>query len=243
MGVTTPPEEEPDTPEAAFEMWKIDPTPERLNKVVKKLEPAINYKLSSIGASGDPRMKHQARIFAASAIPKYDPMSGNKLSSFVQSHLQSMNRYRRENSGPVKVPERAQMDAWHLEKVRRNWIDEHGQEPDMTQLSDSSYLSKNRIRDVFKTTRPVVSEDQMAGQDNFSASDFSEEALEYTHMESDHIDRRIIELTTGFNGGLPINKSVAALKLGISPSQVTRRSEKIAKRLLEMEQNLKEVNT
>jgi DNA-binding Lrp family transcriptional regulator len=64
------------------------------------------------------------------------------------------------------------------------------------------------------------------------------EALEYVYDESDQLDRKIIEMTTGYGGVTMLQKNQIAIKLGISPSQVTRRSERIGVKLQEMDQDI-----
>lgn len=221
------------TPEIAFGEWQANQTPHNLQRVVRSLDSVIKYKAGS-GTDANPQMLHQGRLFAAQAIPKYDPSSGVKLSTFVQGHLKSLNRYRRETGGPVKVPERAQLDAWHLEKSRRDFMDRTGQEPDLDELADLSHISKKRIVEVNRITRPVASESQMVGGTSTSMSDHQDEALDYVYGDSDRVDRRIIELITGYGGHPPVSKKDAARILKVSPAQVTRRSERIGRKIQEI---------
>ncbi len=72
-------------------------------------------------------------------------------------------------------------------------------------------------------------------------ADYLGEALEYLYDDSDATDRAIIEHTTGYGGQQMMQKNEVAAKLGISPSQVTRRSERIGQRLLELEKDLNTV--
>lgn len=227
-------------PDEAYNLWKSDPTPQNLHATVRALDGTINYALYATGDTENPQLRHQARLFAADAVRTYDPTKGTQLPSWVAGQLQSLKRFKRENSGPVKVPERAQMDAWHLEQVRRDYLDKHGVDPDVKQLADASNLSVKRIADVRRTTRPVVASEAI-GDVEQSAVDYTDEALEYVYDGSDATDRKIIEMLTGYGGTEMLPKHVIAAKLGVSPSQITRRSERIALKLQEMEQDLKEV--
>ncbi len=227
-------------PDEAYTAWKADPTPDNLNNVVRTLDGPVNYALYSVGDTTNPQLKHQARLFTADAIKTWDPTKGTQLSSWVGSQLQSLRRFKRENTGPVKVPERAQLDAWHLEKTRRTYLDENGQEPDVKQLADASKLSVKRITDVRRSTRPIVAQDAIQDVEQ-SLPDYMDEALEYVYDESDATDRQIIEHLTGYGGTQQLPKHLVAARLGVSPSQITRRSERIAQKLQAMEQDLKEV--
>jgi hypothetical protein len=64
--------------------------------------------------------------------------------------------------------------------------------------------------------------------------------MSYVYDDSDANDRKIIELTTGYGGNQPLPKNQVATRLGISPAQVTRRTERIAQKLQMLEEDLKE---
>lgn len=229
-------------PEDAYSAWKADPSPNNLNAAVKALDGTINYALYSVGDTDNPQLKHQAKLFAADAVKTYDPSKGAALPSWVAGQLQSLRRFKRENTGPVKVPERAQLDAWHLEKTRRDYLDQHGVDPDVKQLADASKMSVKRITDVRRSTRPVVAQEAI-GDIEQSMVDYTDEALEYVFDESDATDRQIIQMLTGYGGTDMLPKHLVAQKLGVSPSQITRRSDRIAQKLQQMEADLKEVTS
>ena len=228
-----------DTPESLYAGWQAEPTPDNLSRVVRSLDDTIGYKLSSMGVGNNPQMKHQARLFAADAVKKFDPASGASLRTWTQSQLQSMQRFKRENQGPVKVPDRAAIDAWSIERAQRELEDENGYEPDVKELADRSGLSVKRIAAVRKITRPVAASAQMF-EDGHELPDYLGEALEYVYDGSERLDRRIIEMTTGFGGTPILNKKQIAEKLGISASQVTRRSDRIGLKIQEMDQKMEE---
>ena len=232
-----PPLAKANSTEALYDMWRLDPTPSNLGRVVKSMDDTIGYKLSSMGVANNPQMKHQARLYAADAVHKFDPSSGANLKTWTQNQLQSLQRFKRENQGPVKIPDRAAIDAWSIEKTRRELEDELGLDPDVKQIADRSGLSVKRIAAVHKITRPIASTEQMY-EDGGSLPDYLGEALEYVYDGSDKIDRKIIEMTTGYGGTPILSKKDIALKLNISPSQVTRRSERLGVQLQEMDQNM-----
>ena len=227
-------------PDDAYTTWKADPTPGNLNATVRSLDSTINYALYSVGDTNNPQLRHQARLFTADAVKTFDPTKGAQLPSWVAGQLQSLRRFKRENTGPVKVPERAQLDAWHLEKTRRDFLDRNGAEPDVKQLADASHLSVKRITDVRLATRPVVAQDAIGDVEQHLVN-FTDEALEYVFDESDATDRQIIQMLTGYGGTPMLPKHQIAQQMGVSPSQITRRSDRIARKLQDMEMDLQEV--
>lgn len=239
--VTAPPK--PFGIASAYTQWQNKQTPESLADVVEAMRPMIDYRVSAHGGADNPKMRHQAKLIAADSIRRFNPAAGANLQSWVQTNLQGLNRYRRESQGPVKVPERASLDAWSLELASRRFQDDHDREPDVRELADASGLSVKRIADVRKATRPIGSEAQSMASPEAHQADFLGEAMEYLYGELDYVDRRIIDMTTGYGGTEMLPKNVIAQRLGISPSQVTRRSDAIAKRLQAMEDDLQSAYT
>ena len=218
----------------------MDQSQDNLGAIVKSLNPTMSYAVSALGASNNPQIKHQAKLYTAQAVRTYDPASGASLSTWVQGQLKRLRRYKREKAGPVPVPDRAQLDAYTLEKARVQYLDDHGVEPDIKQLADLSKIPVKRIGDVQRTTRAVPSDSQLPSTED-TGTDYMDEATEYVYDESDHKDRKILEYTTGFGGTQMLNKSEIATKLQISPAQVTRRSARIGMRVQEMNDNLETI--
>lgn len=226
-------------PDELYQTWYESHNPRDLNKVVDALRPYVDYKLGAMGLADDPRMKHQARLFAAEAVKNYNPSSGVKLGTWVQSNLQSMQRFSRMNRGPVKIPDRIALDAWTIEKASREHLDETGEEPDVKQLADRSKLSVARIAKVRRATRPIGAESESFNSAE-EETDYLPDAVQYVYDESDATDRKLIEMTTGYGGRPTMSKAAIAQKLGLTPSFVTRRTERIAQKLLDMERMMQE---
>jgi len=204
---------------------------------VRSMDNTIGFKLSSMGVGDNPQMRHQARLFAADAVKKFKPDSGASLSTWTQNQLQSMQRFKRENQGPVKVSDRSSLDAWTIEKGRRDLEDELGRDPDVKQLADKTGLSVKRIATVRKATRPVAATEQMHTE-GIEMSDFLGEALEYVYDESDYVDKKIIEMTTGYGGSPMMQQNAIASKLGMSASQISRRAERLGMKVQELNSDM-----
>jgi len=231
----------PETTDTLYEAWRVEPTPDNLTRVVGSLDKTIGFKLSSMGVANNPQMRHQARLFTAGAVQSFKPEVGSKLTTWAQSQLQSMQRFKREQQGPVKVADRASIDAWTIERTTRELQDELGFEPDVKTLADRSGMSVKRIASVRKSTRPIASSDQMFNEGD-ELTDFLGEALEYVYTDADPVDRKIIEMLTGYGGVPMLQKKDIALRLGVSASQVTRRSDAIGRKLQEMDAALEKTH-
>jgi len=226
-----------------YEQWKVKPNPASMSHVIKALQPHISYSVQSIGAHGDPYVKTMANVIAAQAVKKYNPYlpGASGLPTFVKSELQQLTRVARRSRSVLQVPERTQLDAFALAKSRRTFEDQHGREPDAGELADHSGFSVKRIEKVMRQTRPTPGEAAFETDHEKDATDFSPEAVDYVYHDSDHVDRRILEHKTGYGGAELLAPHVVAQKLGLTPSQLSRRSARLSLQINELEQSLKKL--
>ena len=229
-----------ETIDSTYGEYVLDPSPDNLNRVVKHLKPTIDYQLASLGASNDPVMKSKALVFTANAIQTYDPKRST-LPTYVSSQLRRLSRERRALNSPIRIQERAQLDAYAISQKEQEFIDEHGREPDLVELSDFSGFGVKKLESIRDTVLAVPTEDALGEQLEKDAPDYLDEATGYVHSDSDHIDRKILEFKTGYGMGKSYKTLKAkdiATRLGISPSQVSRRSLRLSKRINEIKEAL-----
>ena len=224
----------PDPAAEAYGAWQLTGSPDDLHRVVQAVEPAIQMRLGGMNATDNPKLKAQARLLAAQAVKTYDPSSPASLKSWVTGNLQGLHRQARAERSPGQVPERAQLDAWHISQTEKKFIDENGYEPDTKELADYAHMDPKRISKVRRLTRSVSSGANTT-VDPASEQDYLSESMDYVYDESDKTDRQIIEMLTGYGGKPVMNKAQIAAALRLDPAQVTRRSQKIASRVQELE--------
>ena len=224
-----------------YSTWQTEPTPENLHRVVKRLEPVTRYALRSYGAADNPLLVNQARLFTADAVKKYNPYAGTKLTSWTAGQLRQLGRAKREQSQAVRVPERAQLDMLHISRAEKEFMDKHNREPDVLELADHAKMPVERIQAVRRSTHPQVSQSALGDLGTGSAPAHLEEAVGYIHGDCDHVDRRILELKTGYGGSDILQPNVIAAKLGLTPSQLSRRSARLALKLHDVTSMLEEV--
>jgi DNA-directed RNA polymerase specialized sigma subunit len=228
--------------DSAYAAYLSDPTPDRLNDVVDNLSPVINYSLSSINAGADNLIKNKAKIFAADAIKKFNPNAGAALPTWVSGQLMQLKRFKREVNQPVKVPERVQLDAYTLSRAEQEFFDKHDREPDVEELSDYSKIPRKRIEKIRRSFRAMPSQGAIGEGLTQSETDFGAEALDYVYKDADRVDRKIIEMKTGYGGRYEsMSPNKISAMLGLTPSQLTRRSIKLSLRIQEIEKNLQDI--
>lgn len=232
-----------DNLQSLYESYASDPTPDNLSTVVSALEPSINYAVSSIGAGNDKLVRHKARLIAGEAIKNYDATQGANLNTWVSNQLMRVKRFRREVQQPIKIPERMQLEAYALFTKEQEFMQEHDREPDLEELADYAKIPIKKIEKIRSGFKKMPSESAIAeiGGSIHSMPDYTREALEYIYHESDKVDRQIIEMKTGFGGKFdPMQPKEIATKLNLTPSQLSRRSARLAYKLQQYESALED---
>lgn len=215
-----------------YDGYMADPTPDNLGKVVKSLDPVINKTLVALGETANPQLRAQAKIFAARAIKKYDPQYGAQLHTWVANQLMQLRRARRANNSPIKVPERVQIDAYYIDGKTKEFVEEHGREPNLTELADATKMPIKRITKVREQFYKVpgsaaIPEDAQTN----SEVDFMHEAVAYLYEDVDHINKKILEHRTGYGGSPILSNSELSAMLGVRPDVISKRSARIGSQL------------
>lgn len=167
---------------------------------------------------------------------------GASLATWTSQQLQELRRIRRQTEHPLRLPERAQLDAWTLQRSSLEFHDKHGRDPDLLELSDLTQMPVSRIKKVQTMNRPVPSASAFADIQN-SFPDHTPEALDYLYKDSDAVDRQIMEMKLGIGGrySTPVDNMTVAAKLKLHPAQVTRRSARLLYRLQQMEAAIRDL--
>ena len=230
------------TLDSLHQAYKANPTPQTLTAVVNALHPTINYSLSAVNALHDPVVKSKALVYAAHAVQKYSPEYGASLPTFVSSQLRQLSRTARQSRSVVKIPERTQLDNWNLVKAERVFQDKHGRDPDLLELSDATGLSPKSIERIRKFSYVVPSESALPDfEGDANGPDFQREAMDYAYHEADYMDRKILEMKTGYGGKPVMQPKDIAVALNLTPSQLSRRSAKLSLKINDLEKSLREI--
>lgn len=237
---------EPTDIKALHEQYQLQPEPAKLAKIVDTLKPTIDYALSSVQAHDDPFMRSNARVIAGKAVLSYDPTQGASIPTWVGQQLQQLHRLRRQSQGAVKLPDRSILDAGAIHRAEAQFTDRHNREPDVHELADEVGMSVKRIQDVRRQTRAIPSPGALGDmplQSGLVEEDpLAEEATAYVHKDSDYLDRKILEMKTGYGGKYePLEAAEVGQRLGLTPSQLSRRAAKLSLKIHDIHQMLQEV--
>jgi hypothetical protein len=226
-------------PMTLYSRYAMEPTSSNLNRVVKSLDPIINKNLVALGEQGNPLMRNKAKVFAARAIKKFDGSRGAQIHTWVNNQLMQLRRAKREAASPIKVPERIQIDAYHLSRKEQEFMEDHGREPDVHELADYANMPVKRITKVreqfFKVPASgAISEDTVSNTE----TDFMQEAVSYVYEEADMINKKILEHRTGYGGKPILSNSELSAMLGVRPDIISKRSARLANQLTGISETL-----
>lgn len=223
-----------------YEAWQADPTSDRLFDVVSTLQPTIQNQLARSGMHQDPLMRSKANVLTAQAVKTWKPNQGASLPTWVGHQLTQLHRFRRLSGQVLQVPERIQLDAWSVERARREFMDAKGREPDLDELSDASKMSRRRLRDISLGMRITPSSSALpegVGA-NTQMTDHIAEAMDAIYDDADTIDRAIMEKRMG-HGGSQIAPTLDILRTTkLTAPQLARRTSGLARRIQELTASL-----
>lgn len=231
-----------DTWQTPYEAYKTSPSPDTLRAVVHTLKPTVEYSLAAVNANTDPVVRGKALLYTAEAVQKYDPKFGASLPSWIGSQLRQLTRTARQQRAPVRLPERVQLDAYHLYNSEKELSDKLGRTPNVAELADFTKLPVKRIAKIRGYQKSVVPEG-VVGDLSADIPDHAEEALQYVYGDADHLDRRIIELKTGYGGTKLMAPADIARELRLTPTELSRRSARLTYRINGVQDTLSKVVT
>lgn len=230
--------------DSAYTSWRNSRAPEDLHRVVQHLQPTIRYSLASVGALDDPVVFSKALLHTAQAVEKFDPSQPGaaSLPTYVSSQLRQISRDARASRSIVKMPERIQLDAYKLSKARKAYADQHGRDPDTLELADFTGMPVKRIEKVNRFSFALPTEEQAGDLAASEGPDYEREALDYVYHDADHTDRRILEMKTGYGGNPQLSPQAIALAMNLTPSQLSRRSMRLADKINRIRNSLGRIN-
>jgi len=229
------------TAQNPYEVYAAEPSSENMEKLVLSLQPTINYTLNSIGAGQDPVMKAKSRTHTVRAIKSFDPTKAS-LKTFVSNQLKALHRENRKRKAVVPVPEREQLDKFAIKRFSEEYMDQRGAEPTSLEISEGTNLPLKRIEKMLSASRPIQGDLMPETGEELSpgvtTTDWNREATEYVYMDSDNLDRRILEGTFGLYGK-PVKDNVAlANELGLAPYEMSRRRMRLSKKIIDIVKDL-----
>lgn len=225
-----------------FEAYAADPSPRNAGALLRTVDPLVRLGVRTYGGGNSPLAYSRARKIALDALGGYDPRKAS-LKTHLMSHMRGLQRYRSQLNQPLSVPEQVMLEHQRVYNAGRELEDELGRTPSDAELSDRAGVSMKRLGYV-RQYRPAVTEGQFhnltAGKDEGMESAFDPavvrrdpalEAAEFVYHDLDPVDQVILERSMGMHGSSRASQKDIAKALGMSPSAVTQRAQRIQMQL------------
>lgn len=216
-----------------YAAWKAAPGPAENAAMLTALRPTIEGAIRTHVGEPNPLLVSRARVMALDGLAGYDPKRG-RLKSYMYNHLLGLKRANRQQTTILKVPERVQLDKYHLENAVGELRATLGREPTDDQLADATGFSPARIAKV-RSYRSGLSEgyvEDSAAQGNVfgGARSLARPKSYWADIVYDGLDdyhKRIMEYAFGLNGRRPLQNQAIAAKMGRSPGAISQAKARI----------------
>lgn len=224
-----------------FTAWKAAPGPESNAKMLDTLAPVIEKGIRTHVGDPNPLLTSRARQLALQGLRSYDPKR-SRLQTHLFNQFQGLKRISRQQTQPIQVPERVQLDAYHLKNYEQELMDTLGREPTDVELANHSGFSRRRIAHVrrMQTGLPEGYMEQVAPGFNPGLLPDNKAQNTWVEMVYDDlpaIDQKILEHTLGLHGRPRLPNQAIAKLLNRSPGAISQRKARI-QALLDQEENL-----
>lgn len=234
---------------APWEAYKADASSVNAGSLLKAVEPVIAKGIKTYGgATPGPTLRSRAKILTLEAAKQYDPYK-SKLQSHLLTQMQRLQRYARQESQPLKIPEQMALDLIHFNRSKSELSDYLDRDPSSHELAQHLGVSMARLNKL-RAYRPPTTEGQMFTQAaRHGIEDFVGPAVraqdtraddawtDYVYGDLEPIDQAIMEHSLGLYGNPRISGQEIAKKLRLSPGAVSQRAARI-QQLLDQQDEL-----
>ena len=175
----------------------------------------------------------EGNIGLMKAVDKFEYRRGYKFSTYATWWIrQAISRAIADQARTIRIPIHMIETINQINKITREYLQQHGKEPDVNYLAKEVGISVDKIKQVIKITKePISLEAPIGSEDDGKFGDFVEDRSAATPM--DHILRndlkeQISEVLDQLNER---EKAVIRMRFGLMPDESDRTLEEIGKEL------------
>jgi len=208
-----------------WEHWMKNPTPAKLDPLMKRFEPLINQKVRLWKAPNVQESALRAHMMgqAIKAFETYDPARGTNLNTHVGNRLKKSLRfvYRTQNLAAIPEPKTRLIGA--INGAREQLKEDLGRDPTHQEIGTHLGITAKMVNNVQKAQMKDVIGSTFESDPVPKASPRSQEVISLLRPTLSLEEQAVFDHVFGYGGKQTITSTnKLADKLGKSPSQVSR---------------------
>ena len=224
-----------------LDTWKQSGDKTHLHTLLKAYNPIIQQHVSKWRASGIPDsvLEANAKRITVKAFETYDPSRGTQLNTHVINHLQKLNRLGYKYQNVAKIPEHRVIKMGTYQRTKNLLGEKFGREPNAGEMRDELHWSLKEIGRMEKEHRKDLLASQDTLQDMPSMDDSEDAELDKIHLmyhDLSGTERSVLEHSVGLFGKPKLSGNDIALKLNMTPTQVSRVRKTLADKYMQYEE-------
>ena len=217
--------------------WKLFNTTGKTvhrNKLLKRMSPLINKQVSKWkGSIPISVLKNEARVLTIKAFSSYDPNKGTALATHVVNNLAPLSRIVYTHQNVARLPENITLKVQAFQQAKEYLSSISGREPTSDELhqelgwsmAEINRVSKSGVRDLVESVGGVHS--------SFYSNQEDSEAdlLAALYFDLSPSEKRLFEMTTGYNNHKKLSNPEIMKKLNQSQAQLSYNKTTLTKKL------------
>lgn len=222
-------------PEKKWSEWKKRPTAQNMSSVVKSFDGLINTSIGQQKSINPTLLRSKARILVSQAVRTYSPSEGAKLSTHVYNYLRPLNREAKDMVEVSPVSRHTNEEVGRYINFINDFSQENGRDPDDSEVMDGLGVSKTKLNKLNRSVKYELPESQIIGGIESEEDEESNRLnlwTDYVYNDLDSYGKKILDYKLGRNGNPVMSNDEVAIKLNMTPSEVSIRSSRIAEKIL-----------
>jgi DNA-directed RNA polymerase specialized sigma subunit len=220
--------------DTAYESWRSAPTPDNAEPFLTALQPDIDKALKNYGG-GSEEYRTQANLLALQAAETFDPSKGTSVRTHINNSLHKLTQVRQDRTSALHIPENVHQEKARIKQASEEFQAEFDREPNRQELADRTNLSIKQLEriDKYHATAAESAFQGDKGDTMTKRRTANDVYMDYVYFELDPIDKKVFEWSTGYGGVEKIPKAEMARRLKISAPAISKRVNKIVKKIEE----------
>lgn len=210
--------------------WQGTQDPALLEQIIPQIRPIVIAATSKwSGTLPQEALQAKSMQIATDALRTYDPSKGT-LSTYLYPRLQKISRDIYTAQNVVRIPESRITMIGALNASINDLSIRLGRPPTNEEIADDMTWSVNivkKLRSEIKNEFTVSSQPDVLGPVGATLDVMPQAKINYAYNQLDEKEKEIFDYLTGQHGKKELKPFETAMRMGISPSKVTRLKQKM----------------